>query len=60
MLIYPYLNFGNLKKWLQVNDQVAFSTHVLVSLGLQMLKAMQHLHKRIKVIHKDIATRNCL
>ena len=58
MLVYPYLSCGNLKKWLQQNHQGGLSTHVLVSLGLQLLKAMQHLHKR-KVLHKDIAARNC-
>ncbi|KAH7712290.1 receptor tyrosine kinase-like protein [Aphelenchoides avenae] len=34
-------------------------THDLVSMAIQVLKAVQHLH-RYGVIHKDIATRNCL
>jgi len=59
MLVYPYAKLGNLKRWLLASGQAGVSTHVVVSLGLQMLKAMQHLHKR-KIIHKDIATRNCL
>ena len=59
MLVFPYLSCGNLKKWLLQNSHAGFSTHVIVSLGLQLLKAMQHLHKR-KILHKDIATRNCL
>ena len=49
----------NLKKWLLSNGQTGLSTHVVVNLGLQMLKALQHLHKR-KMLHKDVATRNCL
>eukprot|EP00094_Tigriopus_californicus_P003572 TCALIF_03435-PA protein Name:"Similar to dnt Tyrosine-protein kinase Dnt (Drosophila melanogaster)" AED:0.21 eAED:0.21 QI:0/0/0/0.71/1/1/7/0/583 len=59
MLVYPYLCHGNLKKFLNSNNQTGLSTHQVVSLGLQMLRAVQHLHKR-KIIHKDIATRNCV
>ena len=59
MLVYPYPCHGNLKKWLQANSQTGLSTHLVVSLGLQMLKAMQHLHKR-KIVHRDVAARNCL
>ena len=58
MLIYPYMSHGNLKKWL-LGNQTGLSTHQVVSLGLQLLKALQHLHRR-KIIHKDIAARNCL
>ena len=59
MLVYPYLCHGNLKKWLQSNGQGGLSTHQVVSMGLQRLKALQHLHRR-KIIHKDVAARNCL
>ena len=58
MLVYPWMSNGNLKKWLLSNGQNGLSTHMVVSFGIQMLKAIQHLHKR-KVIHKDIAARNC-
>uniref|UniRef100_A0AC35FAI9 Protein kinase domain-containing protein n=1 Tax=Panagrolaimus sp. PS1159 TaxID=55785 RepID=A0AC35FAI9_9BILA len=34
-------------------------THELLSMGIQILKAVSHLHK-YGIIHKDIATRNCL
>lgn len=34
-------------------------THDLVSMGAQILNAIMHLHK-FGVIHKDIASRNCL
>lgn len=44
-------------------DSVATSqtlrTHDLVSMAQQVLKAIMHLH-RFGVIHKDVATRNCL
>lgn len=49
---------GNLKVWLQSRCQVGLSTHLVVSLGLQLCNALQHLHRR-KVVHKDVATRNC-
>ena len=38
MLVYPYAKHGNLKRWLLASGQAAVSTHVVVSLGLQMLK----------------------
>uniref|UniRef100_A0AC35TMU3 Protein kinase domain-containing protein n=1 Tax=Rhabditophanes sp. KR3021 TaxID=114890 RepID=A0AC35TMU3_9BILA len=34
-------------------------THELASIGRQILKAICHLH-RLKVLHKDIASRNCI
>ncbi len=74
MLVYPYASGGNLKKWLQQGPpgggagggggprsgpRAGLSTHVLVSLGIQLLKGIQHLHRR-KIVHKDVAARNCL
>ena len=38
MLVYPYAKHGNLKRWLLTSGQAGVSTHVVVSLGLQMLK----------------------
>ena len=38
MLVYPYAKLGNLKRWLLASGQAGVSTHVVVSLGLQMLK----------------------
>ena len=38
MLVYPYAKHGNLKRWLLASGQAGVSTHVVVSLGLQMLK----------------------
>ena len=57
MLIYEYLSPGNLKKWLSGCHQPV-STHLCVSLGLQLLTALKHLHKR-QIVHKDVAARNC-
>ena len=57
MLIYEYLSPGNLKKWLSGCHQPV-STHLSVSLGLQLLSALKHLHKR-QILHRDVAARNC-
>ena len=59
MFIYPYASNGNLKQYLTKFAQAGLSTHQIVGFGVQMLSAMSHLHKR-KIIHRDIATRNCL
>ena len=59
MFIYPYAAQGNLKQFLTKFAQAGLSTHQIVGFGNQMLSAMAHMHKR-KLIHKDIATRNCL
>jgi len=57
MMIYEYMNPGNLKKWLSGCHQPV-STHQCVNMGLQLLTALKHLHKR-HIIHKDVAARNC-
>jgi len=57
MLIYEYLSPGNMKKWLLGCHQPV-STHLSVSLGLQLLSALKHLHKR-QIVHRDVAARNC-
>jgi len=57
MMIYPYSYPGNLKRWLQTSHQNV-STHQAVCLGLQLLTALKHLHKR-HIIHKDVSARNC-
>ncbi len=70
MLVYPSASGGNLKRWLQQGQPSSSSsassgprerlfTPALVSLGTQLLKGMQHLHKR-RIVHRDIAARNCM
>ena len=58
MFIYPYSSQGNLKQYLTILTKAGLSTHQIVKYGIQLLSAIGHMHKR-KVIHKDIATRNC-
>jgi len=57
IMIYEYLSPGNLKKWLQSCHQ-SVSTHQAVSLGLQLLAGLKHLHRR-QLLHGDVAARNC-
>jgi len=57
MMIYQYLNPGNLKRWLSGCHQPV-STHQCVNIGLQLLTALKHIHKR-HIVHKDVAARNC-
>ncbi|VBB29496.1 unnamed protein product [Acanthocheilonema viteae] len=74
LICYSHEGFGNLKKFLiscrngQTNAQFKNSNssgiqtlgaHELVSMALQILSAVIHLHN-FGIIHKDIATRNCL
>jgi len=58
MFIYPYSSQGNLKQYLTILAKAGLSTHQIVKYGIQLLSAIGHMHKR-KIIHKDIATRNC-
>lgn len=57
MMIYEYMSPGNLKKWLTGCHQPV-STHQCVSLGLELLAALKHLHKR-QIVHTDVSARNC-
>jgi RYK receptor-like tyrosine kinase len=57
IMIYEYLYPGNLKRWLATCHQPV-STHQAVSLGLQLLSALQHVH-RAGLLHRDVAARNC-
>ena len=57
MMIYEYLNPGNMKKWLSGCHQPV-STHQCVSIGLQLLSALKHIHKH-NIVHRDVAARNC-
>jgi serine/threonine protein kinase len=59
MLIYPYSAQGNFKQYLTKFASGGLSTHQIVRMGIHLLSAMGHLHKR-GIIHRDIAARNCL
>ncbi|CAG9533843.1 unnamed protein product [Cercopithifilaria johnstoni] len=74
LICYSHDGFGNLKKFLincrngQKNAQFknpdgngiqTLGAHELVSMALQILNAVIYLHN-FGIIHKDIATRNCL
>ena len=59
MIIYPYPSHGNLKQYLTKFASAGLSTHQVVRMGVQMLSALAHLHKK-KIVHKDVAARNCL
>ncbi|KAK3094925.1 hypothetical protein FSP39_007934 [Pinctada imbricata] len=64
-IIYPYTAEGNLKRFLlrcRVSDSgshYSLSTQQLVYLAIQIIRAVQFLHRK-KILHKDVATRNCV
>ncbi|KAG1653869.1 Tyrosine-protein kinase RYK [Nymphon striatum] len=64
-LIYPYISQGNLKTFLQKckfsPDGHAYTlvTQNIVDMAIQIAKAMHYLHTK-QIIHKDLATRNCV
>lgn len=64
-LLYPYENTKNLKVFLQKcklnSEGVAhtLTTQEVVDMALQIIQAMQYLHKK-KLLHKDLAARNCV
>ncbi|XP_064639327.1 tyrosine-protein kinase RYK-like [Lineus longissimus] len=62
LLLYPYSTEGNLKKFLlrcKASDVTAhaLSTQQLVFMAIQVIRALQYLHRR-KIVHRDVATRN--
>ncbi|KAF7269549.1 tyrosine-protein kinase Dnt-like [Rhynchophorus ferrugineus] len=64
-LLYPFNNYKNLKIFLQKcklsSEGVhhTLTTQEVVRMALQIIKAMQYLHKR-HLLHKDLAARNCV
>ncbi|XP_050497372.1 tyrosine-protein kinase RYK-like [Diabrotica virgifera virgifera] len=61
LLIYPFTNRGNLKKFLikcrQKKNQIVLSTQNLVDIAIQILLGIMYLHGQ-HICYKDIATRN--
>ena len=58
MLVYLYPSHGNLKQYLTKFANAGLSTHQVVKMGVQLLTALGHLHKR-GILHKDVSARNC-
>ncbi|KAF7257505.1 hypothetical protein EG68_04676 [Paragonimus skrjabini miyazakii] len=62
-LIYSFAEFGNLKLFLRNSTHQRNITSItadqLLAMGLQLIDAVAFLHD-IRIIHGDIATRNCL
>ncbi|CAG9828829.1 unnamed protein product [Diabrotica balteata] len=64
-LLYPYKNYTNLKLFLQkckVSSEGVhhtLTTQEVVDMALQIIQAMQYLHKK-HLLHKDLAARNCM
>ena len=56
-VLYRATQHGNMKRFLQSCGPLV--TREVVSMGLQVLQAMAHLHQN-KLLHCDIATRNCV
>ena len=42
-----------------MSTTVSLTTQAIVDMALQTVLALQYLHRR-KLLHKDVATRNCL
>ncbi|XP_059807313.1 tyrosine-protein kinase RYK isoform X2 [Hypanus sabinus] len=65
MVLFPYMNWGNLKLFLrqcklaEANNPQAISQQDLVHMAIQIACGMSYLARR-EVIHKDLATRNCV
>ncbi|EEB20371.1 receptor tyrosine kinase, putative [Pediculus humanus corporis] len=64
-LVYHYQGYTNLKRFLQKCKVCpegiahALTTQEVVDMALQIVHGLQYLHKK-KIIHKDIAARNCV
>lgn len=65
LLLYPYNNYTNMKVFLQKCKLSAegishtLTTQEVVDMALQVIHAMQYLHKK-HLLHKDLAARNCV
>jgi len=65
LLVYANDGYTNLKRFLtkyktsSMSSPMTLTTQAIVDMALQTILAMQFLHRK-KLLHKDIATRNCL
>ncbi|CAG5117591.1 unnamed protein product, partial [Candidula unifasciata] len=65
LVVYPCLQEGNMKKFLlkcrmsECGSRYTLNTQQLVYMAIQIIRGTQYLHRK-KLIHKDIATRNCV
>ncbi|CAH1377721.1 tyrosine-protein kinase Dnt-like isoform X1 [Tenebrio molitor] len=64
LLVYPYVNRGNLKRFLikcrhKEDDQYSLSTQSLVDISIQILLGVMYLHSQC-ICYKDLAVRNCV
>lgn len=65
LVIYPATSEGNLKKFLQkcrmseCGSHYTLNTQQLVYMAIQIIRGIQFLHRK-KIVHKDLATRNCV
>ena len=57
ILIFSHSSQGNLKKFLQSCHTLL--TKEVVGMGVQVLQALAFLHSKL-LLHKDVATRNCV
>ncbi|XP_013381539.1 tyrosine-protein kinase RYK-like [Lingula anatina] len=57
LLVFAQLDEGNMKKFL--HRCKALSTQQLVYIAIQIIRGVQYLHRK-RIIHKDIAARNCI
>lgn len=59
-LLYPApMNTRNLKLFLQDNSSIRLSTIQVVAISFKLCQGLEHLHRH-GLVHKDIATRNCV
>ncbi|RUS73155.1 hypothetical protein EGW08_019077 [Elysia chlorotica] len=65
LVVYPAMQEGNMKKFLlkcrmaETGSRYTLNTQQLVYMTIQIIRGIQYLHRK-KLIHKDIATRNCI
>ena len=58
LIIYPWMNQGNLKLFLQKCKVHTLFPQDKVQMAIQIAQGLNYLHKR-DIIHRDLATRNC-